>query len=105
MLNYAVKRLGLAVAIVSVAMFLLFCMIYLVPGDPASVAANRPRWAGVSRRALTRIPLIRREAARVTTRRTAGPAWTTSPRSMMSVATRRGGAAVPRSSKAPFQST
>ena len=34
MLNYAVKRLGLAVAIVSVAMFLLFCMIYLVPGDP-----------------------------------------------------------------------
>lgn len=38
MLNYAVKRLGLSVAIVSLAMFLLFCMIYLVPGDPASVA-------------------------------------------------------------------
>ena len=38
MLNYAAKRLGLSVAIVSVAMLLLFCMIYLVPGDPASVA-------------------------------------------------------------------
>ena len=38
MLNYAAKRLGLSVAIVSLAMFLLFCMIYLVPGDPASVA-------------------------------------------------------------------
>lgn len=38
MLAYAAKRLGLSVAIVSVAMALLFCMIYLVPGDPASVA-------------------------------------------------------------------
>lgn len=28
----------MAVVIVSVAMFLLFCMIYLIPGDPASVA-------------------------------------------------------------------
>ncbi len=38
MLSYAVKRLGLAAVIVSVAMFLLFAMIYLIPGDPASVA-------------------------------------------------------------------
>ncbi len=38
MLNYAIKRLGLAVVIVSVAMTLLFSMIYLIPGDPASVA-------------------------------------------------------------------
>ena len=38
MLNYAVKRLALAVVIVSVAMFLLFSMIYLIPGDPAAVA-------------------------------------------------------------------
>ena len=38
MLNYAAKRLGLSVAIVSLAMLLLFCMIFLVPGDPASVA-------------------------------------------------------------------
>jgi peptide/nickel transport system permease protein len=38
MLDYAVKRLGLAVVIVSVAMLLLFSMIYLIPGDPASVA-------------------------------------------------------------------
>ncbi|GGH18258.1 peptide/nickel transport system permease protein [Cribrihabitans marinus] len=51
MLNYAVKRLGLAVAIVSVAMFLLFCMIYLVPGDPASVALG-PRATDAMKEAL-----------------------------------------------------
>ena len=38
MLRYSVKRLGLALVIVSVAMLLLFCMIYLIPGDPAAVA-------------------------------------------------------------------
>lgn len=38
MLEYAAKRLALSVVIVSVAMALLFCMIYLIPGDPASVA-------------------------------------------------------------------
>ncbi|MDD9822554.1 MAG: ABC transporter permease [Gammaproteobacteria bacterium] len=38
MFYYAVKRLGLAVAIVSVAMLLLFALIYLIPGDPAAVA-------------------------------------------------------------------
>ena len=38
MLIYAVKRLALAVVIVSAAMTLLFAMIYLIPGDPASVA-------------------------------------------------------------------
>jgi len=51
MLNYAVKRLGLAVAIVSLAMFLLFCMIYLVPGDPASVALG-PRATDAMKEAL-----------------------------------------------------
>ena len=51
MLNYAAKRLGLAVAIVSLAMFLLFCMIYLVPGDPASVALG-PRATEAMREAL-----------------------------------------------------
>ncbi len=51
MLTYAVKRLGLAVAIVSVAMFLLFCMIYLVPGDPASVALG-PRATDAMKEAL-----------------------------------------------------
>ncbi len=35
---YTIKRLGLAFVIVSVAMFLLFAMIYVIPGDPASVA-------------------------------------------------------------------
>ncbi len=38
MLNYSVKRLGLAAVIVSVVMLLLFIMIYLIPGDPAAVA-------------------------------------------------------------------
>ena len=51
MLNYAVKRLGLAVAIVSLAMFILFCMIYLVPGDPASVALG-PRATDAMKEAL-----------------------------------------------------
>ena len=51
MLNYAIKRLGLAVAIVSLAMFLLFCMIYLVPGDPASVALG-PRATDAMKEAL-----------------------------------------------------
>ena len=51
MLNYFVKRLGLAVVIVSVAMFLLFCMIYLIPGDPASVALG-PRATEEMRAAL-----------------------------------------------------
>ncbi len=51
MLHYAAKRLGLAVAIVSVAMFLLFCMIYLIPGDPASVALG-PRATEAMREAL-----------------------------------------------------
>ena len=51
MLSYFFKRLGLAAAIVSVAMFLLFCMIYLIPGDPASVALG-PRATEAMRAAL-----------------------------------------------------
>jgi peptide/nickel transport system permease protein len=38
MLTYSVKRIGLALVIVLVAMTLLFSMIYVVPGDPASIA-------------------------------------------------------------------
>ncbi|MDH3661975.1 MAG: ABC transporter permease [Alphaproteobacteria bacterium] len=38
MLIYGLKRLGLAVLIVSTAMLMLFAMIYVVPGDPASIA-------------------------------------------------------------------
>ena len=51
MLTYTLKRLGLAVVIVSLAMFLLFCMIYLIPGDPASVALG-PRATEAMREAL-----------------------------------------------------
>lgn len=38
MLRYALKRLGLGILIVSVAMMALFVMVYVIPGDPASVA-------------------------------------------------------------------
>ena len=51
MLNYTLKRLGLSVVIVSVAMFLLFCIIYLIPGDPAAVALG-PRATEAMREAL-----------------------------------------------------
>ncbi|MXZ80973.1 MAG: ABC transporter permease [Gammaproteobacteria bacterium] len=51
MLSYSLKRLGLAVAIVSVAMLLLFAMIYLIPGDPAAVALG-PRATEAMREAL-----------------------------------------------------
>ncbi len=51
MLNYTVKRLSLAVAIISVVMALLFVMIYLIPGDPAAVALG-PRATAEMRDAL-----------------------------------------------------
>lgn len=51
MLAYAAKRLALSVVIVSVAMLLLFCMIYLIPGDPAAVALG-PRASQAMREAL-----------------------------------------------------
>jgi peptide/nickel transport system permease protein len=51
MLAYAAKRLALSVVIVSVAMALLFCMIYLIPGDPASVALG-PRATEAMKEAL-----------------------------------------------------
>lgn len=38
MLHYILKRLGLGIIIVSVAMMMLFAMVYVIPGDPASVA-------------------------------------------------------------------
>ena len=51
MLSYAVKRLALALVIVSVAMLMLFCMIYLIPGDPAAVALG-PRATEAMRESL-----------------------------------------------------
>ena len=38
MLRYAVKRLLLSVAIIALAVTVLFCMVFLVPGDPAAIA-------------------------------------------------------------------
>jgi len=51
MLHYTLTRLGLAVLIVSVAMLILFSMIYLIPGDPAAVALG-PRATAAMREAL-----------------------------------------------------
>lgn len=38
MLNYAIKRIGLAVVIIIVVMLAMYAMVFLVPGDPASLA-------------------------------------------------------------------
>jgi len=51
MVHYTLSRLGLAVLIVSVAMLILFSMIYLIPGDPAAVALG-PRATAAMREAL-----------------------------------------------------
>lgn len=51
MLSYAIKRLGLAIVIVALAMAILFLMIFVIPGDPASVALG-PRATPEMREAL-----------------------------------------------------
>ena len=51
MLRYLANRLLLSIVIVSVALFLLFTMIYLIPGDPAAVALG-PRATEAMREAL-----------------------------------------------------
>ena len=38
MLNYAIKRILLAVLILFVVMLAMYAMVFLVPGDPASIA-------------------------------------------------------------------
>lgn len=38
MLNYAIKRIGLAVLIIFLVMLAMYTMVFLVPGDPASLA-------------------------------------------------------------------
>lgn len=38
MLNYAIKRVGLAVLILFTVMISMYAMVFLVPGDPASLA-------------------------------------------------------------------
>ena len=47
---YTARRIGLAVAIVSCAMAILFGMIYLIPGDPGDDRAGPARDAGDDRR-------------------------------------------------------
>ena len=38
MLSYAIKRIGLALLIIVVVMLAMYAMVFLVPGDPASLA-------------------------------------------------------------------
>ncbi|WP_283179254.1 ABC transporter permease [Gemmobacter sp. 24YEA27] len=38
MLSYAIRRIGLAILILVIVMFAMFAMVFLVPGDPASLA-------------------------------------------------------------------
>ncbi len=38
MLKYAIKRISLAVIIIVVVMLAMYAMVFLVPGDPASLA-------------------------------------------------------------------
>ena len=38
MLNYAIKRIALAILILCVVMLAMYAMVFLVPGDPASLA-------------------------------------------------------------------
>ena len=38
MLTYAIKRIGLALLIIVVVMLAMYAMVFLVPGDPASLA-------------------------------------------------------------------
>ena len=51
MFRYIANRILLSIVIVSVALFLLFAMIYLIPGDPAAVALG-PRATEAMREAL-----------------------------------------------------
>ncbi len=48
---YTARRIGLAVAIVFCAMAILFGMVYLIPGDPATIALGPARDAGDDRAA------------------------------------------------------
>jgi peptide/nickel transport system permease protein len=41
MLPYTLKRLAVSVAIVAVAIGLIFCMLYVIPGDPVKVALGQ----------------------------------------------------------------
>ena len=51
MLNYAIKRIGLAVVILTTVMLAMYAMVFLVPGDPASLALG-PRATPALRAAL-----------------------------------------------------
>ena len=51
MLSYAIKRIGLAILIIVVVMLAMYAMVFLVPGDPASLALG-PRATPELKRAL-----------------------------------------------------
>jgi peptide/nickel transport system permease protein len=57
MLIYSAKRIGLALVIVLVAMTMLFSMIYVVPGDPASIALGPRATAEMKAQLIARMGL------------------------------------------------
>lgn len=52
MVTYAIKRIGLAILILITVMLAMYAMVFLVPGDPASVALG-PRASPALKAALT----------------------------------------------------
>ena len=57
MLNYAIKRIGLALVIIVVVMIGMYAMVFLVPGDPASLALGPRATPELKRELVTRMGL------------------------------------------------
>ncbi len=57
MLTYAVKRIGLAVVILFTVMLAMYAMVFLVPGDPASLALGPRATPALKAELITRMGL------------------------------------------------
>lgn len=57
MLTYAIKRIGLALLIVIVVMLAMYAMVFLVPGDPASLALGPRATPELKQELMTRMGL------------------------------------------------
>ena len=57
MLNYAIKRILLAVLILFVVMLAMYAMVFLVPGDPASIALGPRATPELKRQLIERMGL------------------------------------------------
>jgi peptide/nickel transport system permease protein len=56
-LSYAIKRIGLAVLIIFVVMLAMYAMVFLVPGDPASLALGPRATPELKRELMVRMGL------------------------------------------------